>query len=292
MKLAEFDDIPGKTDEEKLAVLFEITNRGPVYVQPKLNGVHFDYANGVFTTKNGKVWSQGFFGTLIPEAFRAVHNPVNRILHGEITAVDSSVKLATLAGWVNVNSFACSAPDKIEFNVYDTHRIDCAEPFSYRLRATEELLANPPEVIKLVDTFAAPDVAQADEMYERVIEFGGEGVVYRVNPDYYYDGRSVSDCAWRRKKWYEMEGRIVAAFQGLGKRETMLGGFIVECIMPNGAQVNLSVGGGKNLTNAQLTRLWNDRERLLGYMATIRYQELSINNTPLRAQLVCVRNYE
>ena len=116
--------------------------------------------------------------------------------------------------------------------------------------------------------------------------------VYRINPDYYYDGTSVSTCAWRHKQWFETEGVIIAVGQGVGKREGMLGRLVVQITLYDGRQVRLSVGGGKELTNTQLTKMWLDRDKLLGMMATIKYQELSIHSTPLRAQLVCIRNYE
>lgn len=292
MKLAEFEDIPGNTPEEKLGQLFELTNRGPVYVQRKLNGVHFDYRNGVFTTKNGKVWRQGFFGQLIADAFASIHNPTGRILHGEIVAEQSDTKLATLAGWVNVNSELCSDPEHLRFVIYDSHREDYAEPFSFRMRQTQLLNADRDYMIETLETIIAPDVRMAQEIYEHEVQLGGEGVVYRINPDYYYDGTSVSTCAWRRKQWFETEGVIIAVGQGVGKREGMLGGLVVQITLYDGRQVRLSVGGGKELTNTQLTKMWLDRDKLLGMMATIKYQELSIHSTPLRAQLVCIRNYE
>ena len=160
------------------------------------------------------------------------------------------------------------------------------------MRQTQLLNADRDYMIETLETIIAPDVRMAQEIYEHEVQLGGEGVVYRINPDYYYDGTSVSTCAWRRKQWFETEGVIIAVGQGVGKREGMLGRLVVQITLYDGRQVRLSVGGGKELTNTQLTKMWLDRDKLLGMMATIKYQELSIHLTPLRAQLVCIRNYE
>jgi DNA ligase-1 len=116
---------------------------------------------------------------------------------------------------------------------------------------------------------------------------GLEGCVYRIDPCYDAgDPSTTNPHAVKRKALHEAEGICVGFTEGTGKRKGMLGCLIVQ--LTNG--VKLSVGGGKGLTDEQLKNFYNNPP--YGLPVTYSYEELSTNGTPLRPQLVAVRNYE
>ena len=301
MKLQAFHKIPAPDDKARCQLLID-THR-VIYYQPKINGVscHISFTRDpdlfVLQTKNEKVWKQGFFPPEVYEELKKyrANSLYDLILHCEISSVDDSMPLATIAGHVNVNSAKCGLEsEQIRFHVYDLSRTGSAEPFNFRNRRMfqlreRELRSSEMFRFKFLAASAFYTAEEIDRAYHTVVDHGGEGVVYRCDPNYYFDGNTETPHAWKRPRYYTAEGTIIAVVEGEGKRKGMLGSFVIR--LDDGTTV-LSVGGGEGVDDALLTRYWNDRNDLIRSRLTYRYSELSRFNTPLRPQIVAVRNYE
>lgn len=297
MKLQAFHKIPGSNDMERYNALLK--EHRVLYLQPKINGVscHVSFSHDGkwlrMETKNGKTWTSHFFGKEFNDSLFALLkvNAHDIVLHGELAARDENMKLATFAGHVNVNSVACGLPyGEFVFYVYDVSRSNVAEPFGFRRKRLQHLQHNLPDpVIKYLPAYVVYKAQEIDDYYKTVLLRGGEGIVIRCDPCYYFDGIRETPHGWKHPQYFTDEGTIIAVVEGLGKREGMLGSFVLR--LDDGETI-LSVGGGEGVDDALLIKYWNDRNLLIRSRLTFRYSEKSRTGTPLRPQIVSVRNYE
>jgi len=293
MKFQNFFDLPGKTDLERSQCLVANSPNG-IYVQNKYNGVNCRIQRRhdgtiALRTKNDKYWTIAYFGEIFDTNF---HKILDRrpawTINAEIIAVDPEVKLATLAGWVNVKSVYCHEPNKVQFVFNDVYHDEVAIPFGTRQKYLAEFCREVRDpLIHVAPTDLIRDADELEDIYRTRTEAGFEGIMLRVDPCYYFDGKSPTLHGWKRPKYYTDEGRILYAHEGEGKRKGMLGAF---GILWKGKVFN--VGGGADLTDAQLTEYWINSAKYVDAPATFRYAELSIEGIPLRPQLLGVRNYE
>ena len=121
MKLAPFQDIIAADDRERCNIILGIGG-GFCFVQQKYNGVNCRAYRGgsaglSFRTSNDKLWPSAFFGQTVLDAFHQLFNrlPYDAEIHAELIARDPRIHLATLAGWVNVNSTYCEQRNEIAF---------------------------------------------------------------------------------------------------------------------------------------------------------------------------------
>lgn len=298
MKLQAFHKIQAYDDEARCRLLMDTHNQ--IFVQPKLNGVSCQVSYGIaedcviFQSRTGKRWRPDFFPLARQDFLKMRETCSPRLtFHCEIHAVDPTVPLATLAGWVNVNrdQYHPETCGAILFTVFDITKDFVAEPFvirNTRLRDFKHEFGKIARVSFLPATvlYKAEDMEEAYQSYTRQ---GGEGVVYRCNPCYYFDGDQETPHGWKRPKYYTAEGTIIAAMEGEGKRKGMLGAFIIRL---DDGQTVLSVGGGDGIDDAALTNYWENYPNYIRQRLTFRYSELSKHGTPLRPQIVSIRNYE
>jgi len=308
MKLTNFDDLPGHNDAERCNALWQLAAKTKLHVQVKHNGVSTIIKRPgdlAFITRNGKQWRHGFFPRHIINGFQCLFDalPNNSAIYAELLSVDRNIPLATLSGWVNVNRerLLLDYVDRIYFKIYDIANDDVAEPFDIRrdqldtARKISEGFLRPSSSsdfyytpISVCETRTIHTPAQIEHYYRDAINENKEGVVYRVDPCYFFDGPQLSPHAFKRKRYYEVEGTLIGSIEGLGKRAGMLGSFVVK--LANG--ITVCAGGGRDIDDALLTHWWLNRAALHGLPITIRYEELSKDGTPLRVQIVAVRTYE
>lgn len=294
MKPSSLNTVPGETREEKIRHLLSVYKI--LYVQEKLNGVgfRFTYAGGpVFRSVTGKVWPNEFF----PARFRyslcriACALPDGAVLHGEIVSKDPLCKLATLAGAISINRPAASVEVPYYMAIYDFEAIDTHRPYGMRcttLASFEWGGRNDHcvdiQILKSTKHDSTKDILAE---YENTVLMGGEGIVLRADPCFFVPG--VSDQLWKMKVIRSAEGTCISVQEGLGKRRGMLGAMYLK-LGPEFGGNTLRLGGGAGMTDELLTRLYTKPP--VGKKVTFTYEELSVNNMPLRCQFVAVRDYE
>lgn len=298
MKLSQFDDIDAADDLARCQYMLDKSPDGIVYVQEKINGVSArfwkEYSIIHAATRNDKQFAPLFFGDIINkelfDLFR--HLPEGAQILGELYM--PGVPLATIAGYVNVKR---KVADDMFLQHGELHIYDIITPTAMKFSARSNHLVqffggvadSPPptlEHLRYVHWLGIDNAMALNEMFEERVACGHEGVVYRVDPCLHYPGDSPSPHAWKRTATHTAEGRCISVAQGMGKRRGMMGAMYLR--LDNATTI--AVGGGKDLDDAMLTRLYQDPP--IGQMVTFSYKELSINGTPLRPQLVAVRNYE
>ena len=307
MKLSNYDDL-GANDAERTAALWALAAKTKLHVQVKHNGISAIIKRPgdlAFITRNGKQWKHNFFPLHIIKGFQCLFDalPKDSSIYAELLSVDPSIPLATLSGWVNVNRerLLLDYANRIYFKIYDIANDYIAEPFDLRreqldtARLISEGFLRESAIegfyyapIEVSETREIVKPEHIDTYYQSALSENNEGVVYRVDPCFFFDGPELSPHAFKRKKYYEVEGTIIGAVEGLGKRTGMLGSFIVR--LKNG--ITVCAGGGRGIGDEILTRWWNDKAKMQGLPITIRYEELSKDNIPLRVQIVAVRTYE
>ncbi len=273
-----------------------------VTISPKMNGVACRISTepgadeAIFTTRKGKRWNAGFFNPICDTAALAEFMRAERLLtiNAELHALNSNgacaLPLATLAGWVNVNSqrIAPEAISRVSFYVYDCQFAERLSYFARMSRLTGGLMHTLFHMLVSWESRLVENMGELQDTHLQFAALHGEGSVIRLDPQYYMsdDNPSVDPRTIKWKKYHEEEGEILIAYEGLGKRKNMLGSFCVRT--PTGKQIH--VGGGAGVDDATLTRWWNNPP--IGKQLTYRYDELSVNGKPLRAQIVAIRDYE
>jgi len=202
-------------------------------------------------------------------------------------------RLQDIAGEVAVNrnevgEYAKKGLYIIFYDRFDTGDLIVNQPFSKRREAlSADLQKLTLNMRAYYDYAKLGDAKHADDLFHRAVANGEEGVMYRVDPCYMIEGSPTWHFI-KRKKLYDMEGVVTAVHEGKGKHEGCLGS--LEVRLPSGSIVK--VGRGEGWTEARLSKLWVDKDKLIGQTVTFSYEEMSKMGVPLRNQLLVIRNYE
>ena len=191
-----------------------------------------------------------FDGELTDLNRKSVSGKVTQILRG---TVDSSVESGLL------------------FNVFDFEEASSLErgsgviDYSTRRSTLETIMkyisADSP--VKLAQMWELSDPSEVTEIYKRIVDIGGEGVICKDNGIYeckrsksWVKFKEVSDCDLEITGWYP----------GEGKREGYIGGFILT---DKSKTLNVRVGAG--FTDNDLKTLSVDADSHIGKIAAIQY---------------------
>lgn len=278
MKLTKFSSLPGDSPEHALSIW---AKGGPIYTQYKYHGISARYipGQGLFTRQD-KQWDLCRFPLAIQSALGRVETYA---LYGELVVPD--LPFPEAAGILNVNS---NLPiQNVNFYLFDLEHLckpATEQSFSWRLAQMQTLPFEPP--IYIAPTYIHLDPKYADLRYNKAIELGFEGVVYRKDPCLLLYGDRPNPSIVKRKKLHSAEGVCFDYTEGQGKRKGMLGSLHLR--LPSGAIV--CVGGGAGLTEEYLIHLFKNPP--INQTITFTYEEMSDTGVPLRGQFVSIRNYE
>jgi DNA ligase-1 len=191
-----------------------------------------------------------FDGELTDLNRKSVSGKVTQILRG---TVDSSIESGLL------------------FNVFDFEEASSLErgsgviDYSTRRATLETIMKYIGEdsPVKLAQMWELSDPSEVTEIYKRIVDIGGEGVICKDNGIYeckrsksWVKFKEVSDCDLEITGWYP----------GEGKREGFIGGFILT---DKSKTLNVRVGAG--FTDNDLKTLSADADSHIGKIAAIQY---------------------
>jgi DNA ligase-1 len=159
---------------------------------------------------------------------------------------------------------------KMQFHVYDMYDItqptmEFEERYMKMLELVQEL-----EGIVPVKTFKVDTEAELDQMYEKFLEEGYEGIMVRSNAPY-QQKRTVN--LLKRKEFIDGEYLITDIVEGVGNRSGMMGKIIM--VTDDGESFEAD-GSGLGGHDAYVEMLAN-KEHYIGLMATVKYQNLTPN---------------
>lgn len=256
----------------------------PVYIQPKLNGIRALYQDGVFQSRDEKVWNPAVLIHLT-NALQTLVGP-GFLLDGELYA--HGWKLGAINSAVAVKkTFPDAKTPFVQYCVFDV--VNPALPFSERFfplyhhikeRNLIEILPVATEMIYLNEEIPLHHATW--------VARGFEGIMLRTDAPYEFsDPRNGSNSPyrstslWKKKHWEDAEFLCVGVTLGEGKASIGIGALI--CITESGNTFH--VGSG-----------FDDEERAylaavppINKMITVKFNSLSADGIPVPGIFVAVR---
>ena len=286
MKLTQLHDIPGLTIDDKLQRIINNADGHRVWVQPKYNGIMGIWYNGDMWTRQGKKYKPGAFCEKFYAELSTV--PPGVILYGEL-CIDG-IPFQDAVGLLSVNRLPVGL-DTHRFYVhdwFDTNIPVNEQPYSVRFKTLCRWMSTnggSMHHVRPILTLQTTNAQMVCDSFKLHTESGREGIVIRAEPAFIcVTTDSPQIIKW--KKTEDDEGICVSVYEGLGKLEGTLGGFVVR--LKTGAHVN--IGGGKGLNDTMRDRLWKNPP--IDKAITFAYEMLSTDGVPLKPQFISVRNYE
>ena len=226
----------------------------PLYVSPKIDGVRAVYRKGSFYTRNGhEILGLDHLKTIIE------FQGIRETLDGELYILNCSCDITS--GIIRSN-----AVEKLQVSYAVFDLPDQNLPLGYRISL---LRRHFPELGRGFDVEHVPhllvsNLDQVNLAYRKYRLAGLEGLMLK-NPDAFYQGKRSWD--WQKMKpLHDAEYKIFSVFEGEGKYEGMLGGFIV-CVGAKAVRV------GSGFSDKEREDIWKNPEHYVGRWATIEAME-------------------
>ena len=125
---------------------------------------------------------------------------------------------------------------------------------------------------------------ELDDLYAAYTEKGFEGQIVRLNTKY---ENKRSKNLLKRKDFHDREYIILDVIQGEGNKSGMAGAMVFE--NEKGIKFNSNIKGNREY----LKELWNNKEKLVGKQATVKFFNLTPdNNIPRFPYVISIRDYE
>lgn len=254
----------------------------PVFVEEKLDGVrclvYVDKQGIQFLSRIGK--NIAGLDHLIP--YMAMLAPLGeeRVFDGELKGGDFNTTVSAVRS-------ADAAPD-VRLHLFDSVPLAdfkagvCTQPQRSRRKMLAERVAllGKDSPVLLTRSWVVANQEEIYATYEQIRATGGEGVIVKDPEGHYVTKRSKS---WLKIKAVESEDlRVVGYFEGTGKYEGMLGGFIIDR-----SGVKVSVGGG--FTDQERETFWQMREQMVGAVIEVEYHEVTPDGSLRHPRFKAVR---
>ena len=245
-------------------------------VSKKLNGfrltIEFDGEQVTAQSRNGKELFN--VGHIIAELKPIVHNLV---LDGELMSMElqhswnktasvarasKSVRNGELLGF---NIITCIPLD--EWKAWKAGELHVGSvPLRDSLKTLNDLIPKDLKYTKLLENDPVESTEQAWELAKSFLEEGFEGAVAKnLNEPYHWERASN----WLKLKFEDsLDLEIVDVYNGTGRNEHRLGGFVVK--MADG-KTTVKIGGG--YSDAQRDEFWAKRAEIVGKVMEVKFQE-------------------
>jgi hypothetical protein len=280
----------------------------PCYIQPKLDGIrmiaYYDKNLKKIIFKSRKLKDINGFEYIKEEIKKKLSNYPTIFLDGELYC--HGLDLQMISGIVR--SEEKSANNKmLSFNIFDCFDTNNAKwkfkdrivfvnknwEFQDRMCFVNNMIDTKTHNLSVL-TEEALNEEHANELYNKYIRAGYEGIVYR-NMDglykYSYDKEQRSYDNLKRKQQFDSEFEIYDYTTGTKGKSVGSMIFIMKTDTGKTFHVTPNVPHDeqqKMYQNAQV----NFTKAYKGKMATIKYDDLSKDGIPLRAKWITLRNYE
>lgn len=264
----------------------------PCYVQPKLDGMRCPIRKeGAFSRQGKPVASVPHIIVHLEKLF--TENP-DIVLDGELYNHDLKDDFNKLISIVKKTKPTTGdlqeSALKMQYHVYDM--LDTDNPtlgFRERFDRMQELLAEydiSERIVHVVPTFKIDNEEEMEQLYERFLKEGYEGIMIRSNAAY-MQKRTVN--LLKRKEFIDGEFLIVDIEEGVGNRSKMMGRVIMKT---PGGELFEADGSGLGGHEAYMEMLEN-RENYIGKLATVKYQNLTPDRqVPRFGKVTSIRDYE
>ena len=249
----------------------------PVYSQPKLDGIRcIVRADGMWSRNGKQIISAPHIYEAMKHLFKA--DP-NLVFDGELyadkfandfNAICSLVK-KTKPTWADLNE----SKEKIQYHIYDLP--SCDEVFTKRYKALHGM--DLPKCCVKVVTDQIDTINDVAAYYEDYVIAGYEGQMIRLDNKY---ENKRSKYLLKHKSFIDEEYTILGIEEGIGNKTGMVGSFVFE--NKNGKRFNSS----PKFNWEECTKMWNERESLIGKSATVKYFNLTPDGIPRFPKVISI----
>jgi DNA ligase-1 len=290
LELGYFEDI-NDIDESTLfkpmlaAKYEDVSITFPCYTQPKLDGIRcIVKADGMWTRNGKKIVSCPHIFEELETVFEMYPDLIfdgelyNHQFKHDFNKITSLVKKTK----PTKDDLAESA-ELVEYHIYDLPSSD--KRFEIRLEDLEDLMNDlfncfSSSSVVYVQTEEVFDQEKLDELYSEWIEDGYEGQMIRVYGSFYENKRSKS--LLKRKEFEDDEFQILSVNEGSGKLAGRVGNMMFKS--KSGHYFSSTVNG----TQEYLSELWENKEELIGKLATIKYFNLTPDGIPRFPKVISI----
>ena len=241
----------------------------PIYSQPKLDGIRCIVRKDGMWSRNGK---RIISAPHIFEAMKSLFetNP-NLIFDGELYADKFANDFNAICSLVKktkpTSEDLKESSEKIEYHIYDLPSIKSKFEYRYNFLGLLSL----PKCCVRVSTHVVVSEKEVNQLYEQYVNTGYEGQMLRLNA-VYENKRSKS--LLKHKSFIDEEYTILGVEEGIGNKTGMVGSFIFES--KTGKRFNSS----PKFNWEECTKMWNEKESLIGKSATVKYFNLTPDGVP------------
>jgi DNA ligase-1 len=268
----------------------------PCYIQPKLDGIRLisKIENSEVKLMSRRLNEFIGFNFIKEEIKLLLENDPDILLDGEL--YNHELSLQQISGIVRSEDENYEDKLKLKFYIFDCVDLHHHSlTFSERYEKLKELFRHKTfNYLILTETIKIHNEKSSDEYYKDYIEDGFEGIVYK-NLDAKYEYSNYKEIRsyqfLKRKKGYDAEYPIIGYERGIHGKDTDAIIFIMKTesgkdfkAVPNDTL--------KNRKKMYKQALENFDSTFKNKLATIKFDEYSNDNVPLRAKFISIRDYE
>jgi DNA ligase-1 len=268
----------------------------PCYIQPKLDGIRLisKIENSEVKLMSRRLNEFIGFNFIKEEIKLLLENEQDILLDGEL--YNHELSLQQISGIVRSEDENYEDKLKLKFYIFDCVDLQHHSlTFSERYEKLKELFHHKTfNYLILTETIKIHNEKSSDEYYKDYIEDGFEGIVYK-NLDAKYEYSNYKEIRsyqfLKRKKGYDAEYPIIGYERGIHGKDTDAIIFIMKTesgkefkAVPNDTLINRKKMYKLALEN--FDTLYKNK------LATIKFDEYSNDNVPLRAKFISIRDYE
>lgn len=262
----------------KATVYEEKRARFPAFVQPKHNGIRCLWNGERTMSREGNEFKphvnamlRRTYGDFLQDGW---------VLDGELM-LPKPYKLQDVQSAVKGDN---DLNDLLYYELFDGHNGRVGGP-SFAMRR---------EILPLtVETHKVFDTAEVQHWYEKFLDDGHEGLIFRTDAPYQFG--SGARHLMKLKPAHDEEFEIIGIWEGKGKFKGMPTFRLPRpgvWVRGEQATTKNSFGCSPEGTFEQKRKMWTDRKRLYGKFLTVRYWDKYASGVPQFPIGVCVRDYE
>jgi DNA ligase-1 len=168
------------------------------------------------------------------------------------------------------------------YNIFD---IIIDKPYVIRRVILEEHLPVSNDVRILPVLYCGDDVTVVNNLLDKIIQMGGEGVMLNVASRLYENKRTDALLKYKQVKHIDM--RVVNVYGGAGKYEGLIGGLHCYIKTDDGKEIFCDVGSG--LSDEQRVRWAENPLDIIGSIVTVGYHELTQSSVEIGSKNYSLR---
>ena len=253
----------------------------PIFTQPKLDGIRCIVKSDGMWSRNGKpIVSAPHIFESLKSLFES--NP-DLIFDGELYADKYSNDFNAICSIVKktkpTQQDLLDSANVIQYHIYDLPSHDDVFTSRYRTLISLEL----PKTCVVVATEQVDHINDVFGYYEDYISAGYEGQMLRLD-NHYESKRSKS--LLKHKSFIDEEYTILDIVEGVGNKTGMVGSFVFK------NKAGKTFNSSPKFNWEVCTEMWNNRHKLIGKEATVKYFNLTPDGVPRFPYVIAIRDYE